>query len=179
MDLLEFVARFAKDGHAVPDPHERVRLAVSFHSKIQFDGSGCWLWTAGLNAAGYATFNTARRFGLSSLGHRSLYACWVGPVADELYLDHLCRTPRCVNPDHLEPVTPRENVVRGVQARAVCVNGHPYEGNRIVNDAGTGWTRCRICHNERERKRYRTYPSRREPREPEEGMTRWVTSTRF
>ena len=153
MDLYEFVGRFDRDGVVFSDPHERVNLAVKFHSKIQFSEAGCWLWTAALNESGYATFNTAKRHGLSSLGHRSLFACWVGPLDDELYLDHLCRTPRCVNPAHLEPVTPRENVVRGVEARAVCANGHPYEGNRIVNSP-EGWTRCRLCHAAREHRRF-------------------------
>lgn len=53
--------------------------------------------------------------GRTFCAHRLLYELLVEPVPDDLQMDHLCRTPTCVNPSHLEPVTPRENVRRGNQ----------------------------------------------------------------
>ena len=49
--------------------------------------------------------------------HRALYENVNGPVPYGLQLDHLCRVPSCVNPDHLEPVTPAENCRRGVRTK--------------------------------------------------------------
>jgi hypothetical protein len=50
--------------------------------------------------------------------HRFAYLEFVGPIPDGLVLDHLCRNKKCVNPDHLEPVTNAENLRRGRVARA-------------------------------------------------------------
>ena len=51
------------------------------------------------------------------LAHRVYYERHVGPVPEGLELDHLCRNPGCVNPEHLEPVTHAENIRRGYQAK--------------------------------------------------------------
>jgi len=82
--------------------------------------TGCWLWTASTNKNGYGQF----RFGSQVdgtrtmvLAHRWAYEHLVGPIPEGLQLDHLCRAPWCVNPEHLEPVTSRENTVRGNEAR--------------------------------------------------------------
>jgi HNH endonuclease len=69
----------------------------------------CWLWTAATNY-GYGVFRIDRR---SIYAHRYAYELLVGPIPDGLQLDHLCRVPPCVNPTHLEPVTHRENILRG------------------------------------------------------------------
>jgi hypothetical protein len=80
------------------------------------------------------------------------YEMLVGPVPDGLELDHLCRVPACVNPDHLEPVTHIENVRRGRSywaERTHCSAGHEYtrENTRITKRGRT----CRACKNETER----------------------------
>lgn len=76
--------------------------------KITVDGVGCWVWTASLRD-GYGQV----RVGSSvRSAHRVMYEQLVGPVADGLDLDHLCRRRECVNPDHLEQVTRRDNLLR-------------------------------------------------------------------
>jgi len=70
-------------------------------------------------------------------GHRFAYEALRGPIPDGLQIDHLCRVPRCVNPDHLEAVDNRTNTLRGIGptaqlARATtCLNGHPFNALRI------------------------------------------------
>jgi Holliday junction resolvase RusA-like endonuclease len=53
----------------------------------------------------------------SKLAHRQVYIDFNGPIEGNLPLDHLCRNPRCVNPDHLEPVTQRVNMQRARAAK--------------------------------------------------------------
>ena len=76
--------------------------------------SGCWLWLGILNNKGYGRFN-AKYDGKKGqrYAHRVSYAHYKGLIPKELELDHLCRTPCCVNPEHLEAVTHAENLRRG------------------------------------------------------------------
>lgn len=67
----------------------------------------CWEWTGG-RSKGYGHFWWKGR---TRAAHRWIYELLVAPVPAELHMDHLCRNHRCVNPSHLEPVTPKENVV--------------------------------------------------------------------
>lgn len=75
----------------------------------------CWVWQGGLNKWGYAKI---KRGGKTQGGHRLFYRAYVGPLADSQAgsdgLDHLCRVRRCVNPEHIEPVTCVENIRRGL-----------------------------------------------------------------
>lgn len=108
----------------------RKPLADRFWPKVDKAGpGGCWLWTASLNTNGYGQINSGGR-GRPLLAHRVAYELVIGPIPDGLPLDHLCRVHSCVNPAHLEPVTNRENWVRGESPSAVayvagtCARGH-------------------------------------------------------
>lgn len=81
-----------------------------FLAKIDRDASGCWLWTGGTVRGGYGQFWLN---GKHVYAHRYAYETLVGPIPDGLQVDHLCRTPACVRPSHLQPVTCRENLMRG------------------------------------------------------------------
>lgn len=108
--------------------------------------SGCWIWIGDLNKNGYASLYFE---GKTRRAHRILYEHVNGPVPTGLVLDHKCRVRCCVNPDHLEAVTQKINVLRGIgptsvnAAKTHCVHGHPFEGENLKYK-GT-WRACRIC----------------------------------
>jgi hypothetical protein len=114
--------------------------------------TGCWLWTACTNAFGYGTLWVNVR---PMLAHRVAYELFVGPIPEGLNLDHLCRVRRCVNPAHLEPVTQRENVMRGISVTAKnaavthCHQGHPFDDANTYRNNGK--RQCRICQRRREK----------------------------
>lgn len=88
-----------------------MKLPEYFTDRIVIDGTAdCWLWVGARNAKGYGTANYAGRF---RLAHRVTYEMAHGAVPRGMQLDHLCRMRSCVNSAHLEPVTPRENILRG------------------------------------------------------------------
>jgi hypothetical protein len=76
-----------------------------------------------------------------------VYETFIGPIPENLVIDHLCRNRACQNPFHLEPVTPEENTKRGARATMThCKNGHPFSGLNLVFSS-SGSRICRICRN--------------------------------
>lgn len=128
-----------------------------FDSKTRAGENGCVLWIGGDNGLGYGRFWFNGR---TVYAHRWAYEHAFGAIPDGLHLDHLCRTPSCVNPDHLEPVTQRQNNYRALVGPAgkgvevmydYCVNGHQFtlENTSVIR----GKRRCRACDRERAAKR--------------------------
>ena len=117
-----------------------------FYSKINYLPSGCHQWTGALDA-GYGRFYLR---GKSHLAHRVAWELEHGTIPRSLQVDHLCRNRGCVNPDHLELVTLKENVLRGIgitatnKAKTHCRNGHELHGyNAYVTKRGS--RQCRTC----------------------------------
>lgn len=81
------------------------------------DETGCWNWQLARssrhgNAIGIG-YGVIRANGRNVRAHRYVYEAHKGPIPTGMQLDHLCRNPSCVNPDHMEPVTHAENLRRG------------------------------------------------------------------
>lgn len=114
-------------------------------ARVTITPSGCWP-VSGASSDGYARIVVDGR---KVKAHRWSYEHFVGAVPDGLVLDHLCRNRACANPEHLEPVTQKENVLRGVGPTAVnaakteCPHGHSLEDAYVI--PSTGSRSCRSC----------------------------------
>jgi hypothetical protein len=114
-------------------------------------GDGCWLWRGWRNSEGYGRVRVPGQSGVA-LAHRVSYETLVGPIPEGKQLDHLCRNTACIRPSHLEPVTSRENTMRGRNQVAVlarqthCKRGHALKGGNL-RLTRTGRS-CRRCNNE-------------------------------
>jgi hypothetical protein len=125
-------------------------------AKIQVDVvTGCWLWTGAANKPqGYGRLSRGSHL---QYAHRWTYELLVGPIPTGLFLDPSCQRPPCVNPLHLDPVTPAVNSQRSAAVRPSpthCNEGHELErrpnGDRF----------CRVCRNRYARDWYRNNRSR-------------------
>lgn len=138
----------------------------------------CWIWNGTLRPDNYGRFKfRGRRMG----AHNWAYEYFVGPIPEGMTIDHkchkkelcqlgnLCPHRRCVNPDHLEPMSHAENVRRGnsgklQSSRTHCPSGHEYTPEntfvvklkRLKSDGSQAYGRmCRECGNIRRRQWYR------------------------
>lgn len=129
-----------------------LRFPSATLTRFEVLDDGCWRWAgATYGATGYGMVGVAVDGRRTTRGaHRVFYMAHRGPIASGLELDHLCRRRLCVNPDHLEAVDTRTNLLRGVGASArnaaktSCPQGHPYdEANTMPR--GDGSRVCRAC----------------------------------
>lgn len=128
-----------------------VRLPPRFWDKVVPEpNTGCWLWTGALDGHGYGQL---RVDGRAHLAHRLAYRAARGAHPPGLELDHLCRTPLCSNPHHMEAVSHRENMLRGntigarFAARDACSAGHPFD--EIQSYTNKYGRICRTCRQRR------------------------------
>lgn len=134
--------------HGDPTITNRRPLEERFFDRVQKADDGCWLWTGFINHGGYGRFSISHTQGV--MAHRWAYEHWVGPIPDGLTIDHLCRVTRCVNPEHLEPVTIQVNEQRAAAHNATkthCKHGHEFtpENTRVLPN---GRRECRACRDE-------------------------------
>lgn len=144
-------------------------LPDATRDRIVVDRRGCWRWTGTRNGDGYGSLSID---GKSHCTHRWVFERLVGAIPEGHDIDHLCRVRDCVNPDHLEPVTRRENLHRspffagggwkrigamGAQTTNALLNkpGECRKGHEKVPENGyirpDGTWQCRICHRARKR----------------------------
>lgn len=105
---------------------------------------GCWIWTGTLKANGYGLYRLGKKKECF-FAHRLSYEVFIGPIPSGLVIDHLCRVRSCVNPNHLEAVTFKTNVERGLSKNGShCRNNHPYD--TYVRFVGSKKIRrCKAC----------------------------------
>lgn len=151
---------------------------------IEKNDNGCWIvgppYTKGYR--GFAISGIGPTGRLGTFAHRASYMAFKGRIPEGLQVDHKCRNTHCINPDHLRPLTQRDNVLAGVGVasenakKKFCKRGHPLSGDnlRIVKTKNSsGFARnCKACakmHDERYRKiRRATRASLSEPRQEED-----------
>lgn len=130
--------------------------------------SGCWLWEGTCSKGGYGRISseTPSKTGayVGRPAHRVSYELHKGPIPHGAVIDHLCRNPSCVNPDHLEAVSHQENLRRGIflnrrrgknspnGAKTHCKRGHPLDGANLYIAPSTGTRSCLICRKEASRR---------------------------
>lgn len=113
--------------------------------------SGCLVWMGRLDKDGYGRISLGGHGRPRALVHRAAYEIIERPIPVGMTLDHKCRVRSCWNSDHLEPITNRENVLRGISFSAInhrkthCDHGHEF--NTLNTYLWRGRRSCRICRN--------------------------------
>lgn len=131
----------------------RIRPVLDrFAERVALDDSGCLQWLGATTGDGYAQIKLTPTEGKRLVYvHRWSYEHHFGPIPEGLQIDHLCRNRACVNPEHLEAVTPRVNALRSANPTAInarkthCVHGHPLSGENLKTSRNGAWRYCRTC----------------------------------
>lgn len=113
---------------------------------LTFTADGCWEYAShsrrGRSYRQIQLVQNGER--VLRYAHRVVYELMVAPIPDGLQLDHLCRNRMCVNPQHLEPVSPKENTRRARALITECPSGHAYDAeNTAFSPDGRRY--CRAC----------------------------------
>lgn len=130
--------------------------AARFWPRVVAGPNCCWIWTGATTVKGYGQISIENR---NRRTHRVAYEHFVGPIADGLTIDHLCRNVACCNPDHLEAVTVRENTMRGEGLTARHARKESCDAGHSLTDPANTYIRvrngrlpsreCRACKIER------------------------------
>lgn len=140
-------------------PAQEETVLNRFRDKVSPEpNSGCWLWTASVTPYGHGRFNWKPA---GSYAHRAAHLLFKGRIPNGKEIDHLCRVPSCVNPDHLEAVTHKVNIHRSPihsASKTHCKRGHPFSGSNLGKNPTTGARVCINCRRASQRRYYhRTY----------------------
>lgn len=163
-ERLVSLTRALIDHPLVHSPEATIARLPDFYTKIRYSENGCWNWMGSLKPYGYGHFSIRHR---ARKAHRFSWEVHRGLIPRGLHLDHLCMNKACVNPDHLEPVTPAENLRRSRVARGLtddrksCKYGHNWATNKVFQ--GGIW-RCQVCRRAAVARYYRKWGQPRWPK---------------
>lgn len=142
--------------HPTPRKRRKSSIESRFWAKVKKRSRGCWEWTGFVDKAGYARVrDDGGRTGEVLYAHRVSFEIHKGTIPEGLEIDHLCRNRQCVNPEHLEAVTHKTNVLRGASPMAassrekVCFRGHPMTPENYYRSPISGKGLCRVCRREK------------------------------
>jgi hypothetical protein len=126
-----------------------MELEKRIKDKIEFNE--CWIWTACKTNQGYGLVHDSKTK-KNVLAHRYLYELAEGTIPEGLVIDHICKVTSCVNPEHLEAVTQKENFNRANNfwmARTQCEYGHDYTPENTIYWKSYQGRICVICYTRR------------------------------
>lgn len=130
-----------------------VKAFLKILRRIQVREDSCWIWNGSIGKDGYGRSYVSYQDGThgKTVAHKIVYETLVDYVPGKMTLDHLCRNRNCVNPYHLEIVTRKENVLRGIGLAAQnvvkthCKRGHPFTGENLRFGSNPGGRVSRLC----------------------------------
>lgn len=130
--------------------HQRAKSRLLSKIKID-DKTNCWNWTGYVSKEGYGriAYNQSTYTGFEA--YRLSYILFRGKLDPRLQIDHLCRNRKCVNPEHLEQVTKKENILRGIgigsrnKSKTHCPQGHEYTFQNTRIGPANGGRYCNKC----------------------------------
>ena len=130
------------------NPYERFTNKIRISITRFYEGTPCWEWTATISPSGYGMFHYD---GNMMPAHRFSYMYSKGKLNPQMDIDHLCRNRACTNPDHLQQVPHKENVLRGIGLAAInkrkthCKRGHEFTPENTIKGRNNA-RHCRECH---------------------------------
>lgn len=125
-----------------------MNILTRFNAKYTIDINNCWVWHASKLKNGYALFTDQN--GKTVTGHRWSYQQFIGLIPNGLVVDHICRNPSCVNPNHLQAISQSNNIKRSLlvkvrSARTHCKHGHEFTPENTKYIKGQRGRRCAAC----------------------------------
>lgn len=119
-------------------------MKARIRNSVVADEFGCWIWQLTVDKGGYGKIQDKK----TRLAHRVSYEAHKGTIEKGMTIHHKCSKPSCVNPEHLEQMSLRDNILLGRTGRNLlkthCPHGHPYDKENTYMLRGK-WRRCRIC----------------------------------
>lgn len=127
-------------------------LKERFWEKVDILGN-CWIWTGATLANG--GYGQVRVPGGRAYVHRVTYEWFNGPIPAGMEVDHLCKVRTCVNPDHLQVLSPKDHRTKDL-TKELCKHGHVLSEDTCYLERD-GTRKCRACLDRRNRARTTEY----------------------